>query len=165
MEMFNFVSNITLVAGLCFVFGFILTIFEMFHPGFGAPGIIGGILLILGVVLTAKTFLDAMIIIVIILAVLAAALILVLRSATRGHLSKALVLNDSLRKESGFTGTEDLEFFLDKEGITGTILRPAGIAYFDGIKLDVVSQGEFIQKDARVKVIKVEGRRVVVKEI
>ena len=159
------ITGITLLAGICFILGLALVILEMFLPGIGAPGIIGGILLFLGVLLTAETLLDAVIIIAVILAVLAAALALVLRSASRGTLSRVLILSDSLKKESGYIGTEDLEFFLDREGDVITTLRPAGTADFDGIKLDVVSQGEFISKGARIRVIKVEGRRIVVKEI
>ncbi|WML34888.1 NfeD family protein [Clostridium sp. OS1-26] len=49
-------------------------------------------------------------------------------------------------------------------GTTLTILRPAGIADVNGIKLDVVSEGEFISKDRKIEIIKVEGRRIVVRE-
>jgi len=49
--------------------------------------------------------------------------------------------------------------------VATTVLRPSGIVNFDGIKLDVVSEGEFIQPGSKVKIIKVEGRRIVVKKI
>jgi membrane-bound ClpP family serine protease len=137
----------------------------MFYPGFGVLGVSGIILLFLGVITTAKTVMDLLIMTIIILAFLGVALTLVLHSATKGRLSKTIVLQDSLKKESGFEGTEDLNYFLGKEGTTLTVLRPAGTADFDGVRLDVVTQGDFIQKDAKVKVLKVEGRRIVVKEI
>lgn len=163
--MLDFVYNIDVWAAVFFLLGFILVIFEMFNPGFGAPGITGVILLFLGIVTTATSLMDVLIMLVIIMAVLGIALTLVLHSATKGRLSKTLVLSDSLKKELGFEGTEDLKFFLDKEGKAVTVLRPAGTADFDGVKLDVVSEGEFIQKDTKVKIIKVEGRRIVVREI
>ncbi|NMB96506.1 MAG: hypothetical protein GYA02_07835, partial [Clostridiaceae bacterium] len=93
------------------------------------------------------------------------ALTLVLHSASKGRLSKTLILSDSLNKEEGFSGTEDLEYFVGREGKTLTVLRPAGTAEFDGVKLDVVSEGEFIPKNTRVKVKKVTGRRIVVTKI
>jgi membrane-bound ClpP family serine protease len=157
--------NIGLPAALCFAVGFIFVVIEMFHPGFSAPGITGTILLILGVVITARDFTQALIMIIIILAILGILMALVLQSATKGRLSKIIVLKESQNKESGYIGTEDLEYFLGKEGITVTVLRPSGTADFDGVKMDVVSQGDFIQKDSKVRIIKVEGRRIVVKQI
>lgn len=161
MELLGFASNLQPFAILCLLLGLGFVIFEMFHPGFGAPGIIGGVLLVAGILLTARSVLDALMMIIIILAILGLALTYVLRSATKGHLAKHLVLND----ESEFINSNELEYFLGKEGTALTILRPSGTADFDGVKLDVVSDGEFIAKDSKVKVIKVIGRKIIVKEI
>jgi membrane-bound ClpP family serine protease len=49
------------------------------------------------------------------------------------------------------------------QGVATTVLRPAGTADFEGVKLDVVTEGEFIDKGARLQVIRVEGRRIVVR--
>lgn len=165
MELVRFLSDISWIAMLCFSFGFLLVIIEMFHPGFGVPGIFGGGLLIVGVILTATSVRDVVVLIVFIISVLGIALTIVLKSVTKGRLSKTLILHETQKKESGYTGTEDLEYFVGQEGITITILRPAGTADFSGIKMDVVSEGEFISKDKNVKIIKVEGRRIVVREI
>ena len=48
------------------------------------------------------------------------------------------------------------------EGVAVTVLRPAGMAEFDGVKLNVVSDGEFIPEGERVRVSRVEGNRIVV---
>lgn len=163
MDMVNFVVNMGPVPAICFILGFILLVIEMFHPGFGAPGITGLILLLVGVILSARTVLEAIIMIIVILALLGIALSFVLNSATKGFLSKKLILLQTSKKEFGYIGTEDLSYFLGKEGVATSILRPAGTASFDGIKLDVVSEGEFIAKDMKIKVVKVEGRRIVVR--
>ncbi|MCX7749389.1 MAG: hypothetical protein N2645_21225 [Clostridia bacterium] len=165
MEILNIFSNMNWLLALCFIAGFALVVFEMFHPGIGAPGVIGGILLLTGVIITAKTVLQAVIMLAVILAVLGIALTAVLNSATKGHLSRTLILNETLKKEYGYVGTEDLEFFLGKEGSTTTVLRPSGTAVFEGVKLDVVSEGEFIPENKKVRIVKVEGRRIVVKEL
>ena len=68
---------------LCIVAGLILIIIEMFHPGFGLPGVMGIILLTAGIILYAKTVLQALILVAVVLAVLGAALAIVLQSATR----------------------------------------------------------------------------------
>ena len=165
MGMFYFITGIEWIQAVILIAGLALVIFEMFNPGFGVPGIAGILLLAAGVIMTAKGLVDALILIIIIIAILGIALTLVLHSATKGRLSRTLILNESMKRESGYIGTEDLEFFLGREGSTVSILRPSGGADFDGVKLDVVSQGEFIPKGTKVKVIKVEGRRIVVKEV
>lgn len=165
MPLFASLSTIYWIPILCFVVGFILVVVEMFHPGFGAPGITGGILLVLGVILSATSFLEAFIMIIIILAILGVALTIVLQSVVKGRLPKNLILQNTQKKEEGYTGTEDLKYFLEKEGTTLTVLRPSGLADFQGVKLDVVSEGDFISKDVKVKIVKVEGRRIVVKAI
>lgn len=165
MELVSFLSTISWIAILCFSFGFLLVVIEMFHPGFGIPGIFGAIFLIMGIVITARSIMEALILVSIIIAVLGVALTLVLRSATKGRLSKILILRETQKKETGYTGSEDLQYFVGQQGITLTILRPAGIADFNGIKMDVVSEGEFIPKGEKVKIIKVEGRIIVVRKI
>lgn len=153
------------IAALCFILGLALVIFEMFHPGFGAPGITGCVLLLLGILLTAKNILTALIMVIVLLAILGVALVIVLRSASKGYISRNLVLYDSMSKASGFGKPEDLDFLIDKEGVALTVLRPAGSADIDGLRLDVVSEGDFIPKNSRIKVIKVDGHRIVVKQI
>lgn len=48
------------------------------------------------------------------------------------------------------------------EGVAETPLRPAGIARLDGRRVDVVSRGELIDSGERVRVLEVNGNRVVV---
>jgi membrane-bound ClpP family serine protease len=165
MEVVGMFAGISWVAALCLIFGVLLVIFEMFIPGFGISGISGVILLILGISLTARTVVEGLFLLLIILAVLGINLIFMLRSATKGRLAKSLVLNDSLNKEAGFSGTDDLSCYLGREGVAHTVLRPAGAADFGGVKLDVVTEAEYLAKGTKVKVIKVEGRRVVVREV
>ncbi|MFZ5351686.1 MAG: NfeD family protein [Bacillota bacterium] len=165
MDIFGFISNLSWISGFLFMLGFILVIVEMHMPGFGLPGISGTILLIMGIFLTAKSLIDALVLIIIILALLGMSLILVLQSATKGRLSKHLILNESLNKESGYIGTEDLEYLLGKEGRALTVLRPSGTGDFDGVRLDVVTEGEYIEKDENIRIIKVQGRRIVVKAV
>ena len=49
-----------------------------------------------------------------------------------------------------------------EEGVTRTILRPAGKAEFGAALVDVVTDGEFLDAGLRVRVTMVEGSRVVV---
>jgi len=49
-----------------------------------------------------------------------------------------------------------------KEGVAHTTLRPAGTALIDGRRVDVITRGEMIEARTRVRVVRVEGNRVVV---
>jgi membrane-bound serine protease (ClpP class) len=50
-------------------------------------------------------------------------------------------------------------------GIAITKLRPAGQARFNNAVVDVVTEGDLIEKDRRIKIIQLQGNRVVVKQI
>ncbi len=164
--MFTFIMQIGIIQGLVLIIGVILVIVEMFHPGFGAPGITGAILIVIGIALIATTLQQVLILIILILAILGIALSMILHSATKGKLSRSpFILKHSQHKEAGYIGVNDLDFFLGKEGISFTVLRPSGLVDFDGVKIDVISEGAFIPQGTKVKVIKVDGRSIVVSEI
>jgi membrane-bound ClpP family serine protease len=50
-------------------------------------------------------------------------------------------------------------------GSAVTMLRPAGMAQFAEKFVDVVTEGGFVPAGARVQVVEIEGKRVVVKEV
>lgn len=52
-----------------------------------------------------------------------------------------------------------------KEGTALTDLRPAGLASFAGERLDVVSEGDFVNAHAGVRVVRVEGNRITVRPV
>ena len=153
---------------ICFLIGIGLMVLEAFMPGFGLPGISGIILEVVAVVLTWMNHgpVAALGMTLIILSILAIAISMSLRSAANGKLSRSkLVLNDTESNEAGYRSTEDLDVFLGKEGVTTTVLRPSGMAEFDGVRLNVVSEGEFIQSGTRVQIVRVEGSRILVRTI
>ncbi len=51
---------------------------------------------------------------------------------------------------------------LGREGVAQTTLRPSGFATIDDERVDVVTQGEMVPAGEAVKVIEVEGNRIVV---
>lgn len=50
-------------------------------------------------------------------------------------------------------------------GVALSELRPGGTALFDGKRTDVVTQGEFIEKDRPIEVARVEGNKVIVRSV
>lgn len=153
---------------VCFVAGIALMVIEAFVPGFGLPGISGIALEVIAVVLmwTNHGPVAALGLTVIILALIALAISVSLRSATKGKLSKSkLILQQRESNEAGYRAQEDMQVFLGREGVTTTVLRPIGMATFDGVKLNVVSEGEFVPAETKVRIVRVEGSRIVVRVI
>ena len=104
--------------------------------------------------------------IVIIMALVAVMLSIALKSAANGRLSRStLILHESESSEEGFLSSSDMSVFLGREGETRTALRPSGIAEFDGVRLNVVSDGVFIAQGVRVKIVRVDGNRILVHTI
>jgi membrane-bound serine protease (ClpP class) len=64
----------------------------------------------------------------------------------------------------GTIGAEKPEL-LRHTGTALTPLRPSGTAMIDGRRVDVVSEGQLIEKGSRVRVIATEGMRVVVRAL
>lgn len=153
---------------ICFVFGLGLLIVEVFMPGFGLPGVSGIALEIASIVLTYMRHggLAALGMTLIILACVAAAVSIALRSVNKGRLSKSpVILTETESASEGYVTSKDMEIFLGREGRTKTVLRPSGMAEFDGVKLDVVADGEYIPKNTMVRVDHVEGARIVVRRV
>ncbi len=145
-----------------------MLIVEMFMPGFGLPGIAGLVLLAASIVLTWTSHgaLAGLGVTFVALSLSGIAATVSLKSAATGRLSRSpLILRDSESRDEGYASSSDMSRFQGREGIVLTILRPSGSAEIDGVRLAVVSDGEFIPKGARVRVVQVEGARVVVQEI
>lgn len=154
-------ANFTII--LCLLSGVGLVVLEVFLPGFGVPGISGLILLGIGLTMTGMSYgaLAALGVLIAVIAIVAIAISISLRSASKGALSKsALFLNHD---DAFKAAPEDMKVFLDKTGTTRSVLRPAGIAEFDGVRLDVVTEGDFIEAGASVTITHVEGSRIVVR--
>lgn len=160
-----FLPDITVLTVLLLVVGFGLVLLEMHIPGFGVPGVAGAICLILAVVLTAQNFAQALVMALAILAVLGTMLGVVLTYFTKGKLFKQLILSDEQKKEHGYISSSDLDYLLGKKGTTVTDLRPAGSVDIDGVKFDVISDGEYISRGSKVEIFKVNGVKLLVKKI
>ena len=87
-------------------------------------------------------------------------IILWLKYFPNSRLARPLISKSAV----GGIGTDRPEL-LDKTGTAHTNLRPSGIAIIDGERVDVVTEGALIEKGTPVKVVAVEGMRVIVRAI
>ncbi|MEC1269150.1 nodulation protein NfeD [Bacillus vallismortis] len=150
---------------LLFAGGVILILLEIFLPG-GIIGLLGLGAIVASLFLAAGSFTVMAISLLIASAVSITAFILLTRVlGKRMKFFKKFVLNDSTNTESGYVSNQTRTDLIGKVGITYTQLRPAGTVIIDDERLDVVSEGSFTEKDKKVKVVRVEGSRIVVREI
>lgn len=150
---------------LIFLTGILLLIIEAVIPGFGAPGIGGILCIIISIVLASDSVVLGISSLAISFVMSIIAAILLLKYAPKNKYFDKIILGMELRKDFGFTSTVSNNMLLGLEGVVVNALRPAGIIEVDGERIDVVSEGGFIEKNERVKIVKIEGRRIVVKKI
>lgn len=68
------------------------------------------------------------------------------------------------RSEAGYVTSDSRMFLLGQEGHALTVLRPSGMASLAGMRVDVVTEGDFLDAGAPIVVTQVEGARVVVEK-
>ena len=76
-----------------------------------------------------------------------------------------LVLDERQQNRDGYTSVIDKSRFLGAIGVCATDLRPAGTITVEGEPVDVVTEGNFVKAGDIVKVINVDGSRVLVRQI
>ncbi|MGM0432853.1 MAG: NfeD family protein [Spirochaetota bacterium] len=163
---------------LLFVLGIALIIIEIFViPGFGVAGISGLAMMAIGLVLSMQDFVipsfswqwD----------LLGKNVLIVLGNMIAGFVAFGVLaflvpkytpfrrLTLSLNQESsqGYTSQDEdfVQKYSGKKGIAVTTLRPSGKAEIEDEVVQVVTTGEFLEKDTPVEVTQVSGNRIVVK--
>lgn len=87
-----------------------------------------------------------------------------LRVLPRLPFGMRLVLTTGMQAELGYISTPESDRrLLERIGTSVSPLRPAGIAEIDGARVDVVSDGGFIEAGVAVEVTRVDGNRIVVR--
>jgi membrane-bound serine protease (ClpP class) len=154
--------------------GLTLLAVEIFvTPGFGVAGMLGiaALLSALSMSLVGagtrwETVMIALgrVLLSLLLAVTAA--IALLRFLPRLPGGRSLVLETALAAGAGYASPPETDrAWLGKQGVAATPLRPAGIADIEGERVDVVSEGGFVSVGERIEVVRVDGNRIVVRQL
>lgn len=169
MGLFFFGSYVTGLSGMespiLFIVGIVLCILELIVPAFGILGLMGGGAIITGVMLASPNWQSGLISIIIAL-VVATIIVVILSKTRKGRMVwSKFVLRENLTTEEGYISADEKTSLLGQEGVTVTPLRPAGTALIGNQRVDVVTEGGFVENNRKVVVIKAEGTWVVVREI
>ncbi|MCH7989295.1 MAG: peptidase, partial [Planctomycetes bacterium] len=163
-------------------------------PGFGVFGVSGGLLLLSALILAGHTFQDfntlpnsdsdlTVVSLMMRTLTLSIVSVLVLALVMNRYLPHMPVFNKMILTPPGLRDQTDEaapklrpEFstadstearnlsLLGEQGVTLSVLRPAGKAQVGDHFLDVVSDGPFIEKQRTITVVEVNGNRIVVRE-
>lgn len=164
-----------------FVIGLLLVLSELFvHPGTILPGLIGAMLAIGALfwamvdhypgqpLMPTTDLLLRPVMNLVLTAALAAVLIALLsKYLPRTSLYRALVLGTANPGGPSFsraTVGSPAHVSVGALGTATSMLRPSGNAQFGATLVDVITRGEFIEPHASLRVLAVEGSRIVVEE-
>ena len=91
--------------------------------------------------------------------------ILLFKLMTKTEFWQKLTSPNVQEKEKGYSSSIGLEDLTGEEGITDTDLRPSGWVNVGDQRIFVVTEGSYINKNEKVKILSVDGNRVVVRKI
>lgn len=157
-----------------FVVGLVLLVVEIaFIPGFGLVGLAGIVCMVASLLLTRLPSYEwwslddisaviGQLALSMIIGIVGSAILL--RALPKLALFNRLILSSETKSEEGYVGTPERDSSLiGQEGVTLTVLRPTGTGMFNGRRLDIIAEGEFIEEHTAVRVIEASGNRVIVR--
>lgn len=148
-----------------FLAGILCIVFEMLMPTIGLLPGVGVAAMLYSVVLALGGDIQAIYAMLIAFVVSVAGFALMVKRLPSSRLWNKVVLKDQSEAARGYVSTTPKQALLGKEGEVLSELRPSGAVLLDGVPVDVVSEGAFISKGEKVRVVAVEGVRVVVRRV
>ncbi|HLR64504.1 MAG TPA: nodulation protein NfeD [Pseudogracilibacillus sp.] len=144
--------------------GIILIVLEFFVAG-GILGALGAGSLVAAMLMAGYSISHMLMSIAIaILIAFIAGYVLYKRIGTGKGMFNKLILRDRATTDLGYVTIENRQNLIGLDGIALTTLRPAGTALINNERMDVVTQGDYIEKNEPIEIIYVEGMRVVVRK-
>jgi len=156
---------------LLFGLGILLLSVEIFaFPGFGVVGALGVMSLLTALALsllgpgsTAGVIVGVLTRLITSVLVAVSAALALLRFLPRTPFGRKLVLDVGMTAAQGYiSAPEDEVKLLGVVGIAVSPLHPSGLALIEGRRIDVISEGGYLDAGVPIVVIRVDGNRVVV---
>lgn len=90
---------------------------------------------------------------------------LLLKLMVKTKFWKQLTAPGSQKKEDGYTNSFGWESLIDKIGEADTDLHPSGWVIVESKRFFMISEGDFIEKGSNVKILSVDGNRILVRKL
>ena len=153
--------------------GLVLIAAEVFViPGLGLAGVAGTVLVLASATLSMVGSYPSMSEVISSFGFIAVAILFVavfafalVRHLPYSRSLKGILLSDATSREAGYLSAPDRQDLIGAVGRTVTDLRPSGTAEFGDERVDVVTEGPFLDAGAAVKILRAEGYRHVVREV
>lgn len=153
--------------------GLVLIAVEVFViPGFGIVGALGILAVGAGLVLSMLGRFPTMIDMGVAFSVVVAALAFTgisayafLRHLRWSRRLGGIFLREATAREAGYVSGVVRAELVGQTGTAGTDLRPAGVGIFGSERIDVVSEGPWIESGKGIEIVRSEGYRHVVREL
>jgi len=135
-------------------------------PGHGIAGVVGVLILVSAVLLAfGIPFLIG--------ALQALAVAIVVTAVVFAAIVQRLIPENAFMKRLAFVGAQGPDYvasldhraLLGRTGVAASFLRPAGVATFGDVRVDVLTEGEFVPAGTPVRVTRVEGARIFVRPL
>ncbi len=162
-------ENLLLIAAILLMVGVALAVAEIFVPSGGLLGVLaaGGFGLSIACAWIHETTwgvgtLAAVIVLVPIIVVVG------FRVFPRTEIGRQMILSTPQSEASPSASKNAADFngvAVGTQGRAGTDLRPSGTGLFGNDRFSVVTEGEWIERDTTICVVKVEGNRIVVEAV
>ena len=92
-------------------------------------------------------------------------LVLLVKLMIKTKFWEQITAPDTQKKEDGYSNTFGWESLQGETGIADTDLHPSGWVRVKDQRIFVVSEGEFIEEGKEIKILSVDGNRVLVREL
>jgi membrane-bound serine protease (ClpP class) len=157
-----------LEALILFLIGLILLLIEIFVvPGFGITGVSGILAVGFSIIFVFGGIYSALYAIAKIISYSLVFMLGIYFWGPKLSLFERFILKDEINADQGFVALEKgiFDHLTGLEGVAVSPCRPGGKVKIGDERFDVISDGEYIEKGARVSVRKVEGSRIVVRQL
>lgn len=156
-------ENLTYFTAFLYVIGLLLLLVEAIVPGFGVAGVGGIVCVVISIAMITTNIFEAALFMVGTAAVLILVIIALYKLGIGKRALGKMILSTEQKNNEGYTSNTDYREYVGKRGIAYTDLRSAGTVLVNSEKLDAVSEGEFIDKGVPIEIIRVEGRKIIVR--
>jgi len=150
---------------LLLVMGFILSVIGVFSKSFSTYGIISLVLYVLALIIEIVIGASIVPILYILVALLLIFLLMCVVSIRNVRFGKAVnsVWIQSATAVPQHFEAKNLEL-INKVGVTVSDCKPVGKIKINNVEYDAISEGVFLKRNVRVKVVKVEDNVIYIKE-